>query len=131
MKIVIKKGNKVDVYVGSTLKISATYVENIIGGSGNDTFLVEKGAELKGYIDGGAGTNSLSYTDPDAVLFFDDSYTGSVITDFGTNSDQNGKSTAIDSFALNGIRNIDAVTGGNANDFLKGGTGVDLSLIHI
>ena len=126
LTITIKKDNTVEVKNSSgTVKITATYVENIIGGSGNDTFYVQKGAELKGYIDGGAGTNTLSYTDPNAGLLSDKSYTGSVLADFGTNADQNGKATAIDSLAANGIRNIDAVVGGKKTDFLKGGSGAD------
>ncbi|WP_029407232.1 DUF4347 domain-containing protein [Thiomicrorhabdus sp. Milos-T2] len=125
LKIVIKKDNQVKVYVGTTLKITATYIENIIGGKGNDAFVVEKGASLKGYIDGGLGSNSLTYTDPNPGLFSNTTYTGSVITDFGNNADQDGKSTAIDGFAANGIKNIDSVTGGKGNDFIKGGTGID------
>ncbi|MCV6613177.1 MAG: DUF4347 domain-containing protein [Amphritea sp.] len=124
--ITIKKDNVVEVSNSSgAVKIRATYVENIIGGSGNDTIYVQKGAELKGYLDGNGGTNTLSYTDPDAGLLSDKSYTGSVAVDFGTDGDDNGKATAIDGFALNGIRNIDVVEGGKKNDFLKGSTAAD------
>ncbi|MBN1006127.1 DUF4347 domain-containing protein [Amphritea pacifica] len=126
LTITIKKDQVVEVKNSSgTVMITASYIENIIGGSGNDTFYVQKGAELKGYLDGGAGTNTLSYTDPDAGLISDKSYTGAVLVDFGSNADQNGKATAIDSFALDGMLNIDAVVGGKTTDFLKGGSGAD------
>ncbi|WP_432470961.1 DUF4347 domain-containing protein [Amphritea sp. HPY] len=124
LTITIKKDQVVEVRnAAGTVKITATYVENIIGGSGNDTFYVQKGAELKGYLDGGTGDNTVSYSDPAGIL--DKNYTGSVNIDFGTNDDRKAKATAIDGFALNGIRNIDIVEGGKKSDFLKGGSGDD------
>ena len=124
--ITIKKDNVVEVSNSSgTVKIRATYVENIIGGRGDDTIYVQKGAELKGYLDGNQGNNTLSYSDPNAGLLSDKSFTGSVAVDFGSDSDDNGKATAIDGFALNGIRNIDVVEGGKKNDFLKGSSVAD------
>ncbi|WP_020680160.1 DUF4347 domain-containing protein [Marinobacterium rhizophilum] len=125
----IKKDNVVVVTYssgGTANKITATQVENIKGGTGNDTFIVQKGAVLNGYLDGGAGTNTLRYTDPDAGLIFDKSYTGSVAVDFsvGTAADS-ARATAIDGFAVGKVLNIQKVIGGNSDDLLKGHTAAD------
>jgi len=37
-------------------------VEKIIGGSGNDTFVVRRRGDLRGTLDGGYGTNTLDYS---------------------------------------------------------------------
>nr|WP_067294171.1 DUF4347 domain-containing protein [Marinobacterium profundum] len=124
----IKKDNVVVVTYssgGTANKITATQIENIKGGSGNDTFIVQKGAELKGTLDGGAGTNTLSYTDPAAGIF-DKSYSGAVAVDFTVGSAaDSARATAIAGFAVGKVTNIQQVIGGNGDDFLKGFSGAD------
>ncbi|ANG63895.1 hypothetical protein A8C75_16365 [Marinobacterium aestuarii] len=125
----IKKDNVVVVTYssgGSAHKITATQIENIKGGSGNDTFIVQKGAELKGTLDGGGGINTLSYTDPAASLIFDKSYSGAVAVDFTVGSAaDSARATAIAGFAVGKVTNIQQVIGGNGDDFLKGFSGAD------
>ena len=53
-------------------------VETIIGGSGDDTFVIEDGAVFAGDIDGGNGHNSLDYGD----------YNGDVDVNFDTGNDR-------------------------------------------
>ncbi|MCA1806410.1 MAG: hypothetical protein LC687_00885, partial [Actinobacteria bacterium] len=101
-------------------KISASNVENIIGGSSNDTFIVEKGAALNGYIDGGAGTNVLKYTSAT------NTYTSDAAIDFSVGTaDTTGRASSIDGFAVGGIKNIQQAVGGKGDDILRGGDSAD------
>ncbi|WP_461538633.1 DUF4347 domain-containing protein, partial [Spongorhabdus nitratireducens] len=112
LTITIKKNNTVVVSDG-TNTVTARNVENIKGGSGNDTFVVERGAKLPGWIDGGGGTkNILTYTSSR-------SYTGSVKVDLSGSKD---KATAIDGFKAGSVLNIQEFVGGSAADVLQGGT---------
>ncbi|HFQ14644.1 MAG TPA: DUF4347 domain-containing protein, partial [Gammaproteobacteria bacterium] len=83
--------------------ISASNVENLIGGSGRNTFVIEEGAALAGSIDGGAGVAILDYS----------AWTGAVNVDLST-----GSATAIGS-----VSNIDNLIGGSGNDVLIGDAG--------
>ncbi len=123
LTIVIKKDDIVEVRDASgTVKVTAAHIENIKGGSGNDTFFVQKGAALKGWIDGNGGNNTLTYTDANAGLL-DKSYTGTAAIDFSVSSVDAGRATGIDGFAAGGIKNIQHAIGGRADDLLKGDAG--------
>jgi hypothetical protein len=80
----------------------------IDSGGGNDTFVFAKGASVPATIDGGPGTNTLDYS----------AYTTPVSVALG---DVNG-ATALPGTATgtSGIRNIQNVIGGSANDTLIG-----------
>jgi hypothetical protein len=81
--------------------------ENLTGGTGNDTFLLGNGQGISGVLDGGGGTNTLSYaayTSAVAVALAD--------SGLGTASNIGG-----------GVANLQNVTGGAGNDTLTGNAG--------
>src|SRR5437879_8550687 len=98
-----------------THTITAKNVEDLSGGTGDDSFIIEKGAVLKGKLDGGGGLNTLDYTGPPA-LFLSDAYKAPVKIDL----------RKLDTVAgvFNGIggtvKNITDVVGGAKNDLLTG-----------
>lgn len=100
--------------------LTAKNVENLKGGSGNDTFIFEKGAVLKGWLDGGGTRTSLGNTLKYQADSFLKSVTGSVKIDLSDTTDNSGQATAVDGFAINGFRNIQNVEGGKGNDLLLG-----------
>ena len=90
-------------------------MENIIGGSQSDIFIIEKGATLNGYIDGGSGTNILKYTSTT------NTYTSDAAIDFSVGTaDTTGRASSIDGFAVGGIKNIQQAVGGKGDDILRG-----------
>ncbi|MCH5376672.1 MAG: hypothetical protein JJ992_22130, partial [Planctomycetes bacterium] len=105
LTFVIKQNSVVHVK-DLTKTVLSTYVENLIGGSGDDTFIIEQGAELPGTIDGGGGTNTLSYNGTP-------SYSGSVIVDL-----ELGRAKAVNNFASNSLTNIQLVVGGDKGDII-------------
>jgi Ca2+-binding RTX toxin-like protein len=84
---------------GRTLEFSA--VENLLGGSGRDTFSLVDEAGHSGSIQGGAGLDLLDYS----------AYTSTVIVNLAA-----GTATAISA----GISGIENVTGGSGDDLLIG-----------
>ncbi len=120
LTITIKSGNRIDVSNASGVKISATNVENLIGGSQSDIFIIEKGATLNGYIDGGSGTNILKYTSTT------NTYTSDAAIDFSVGTaDTTGRASSIDGFAVGGIKNIQQAVGGKGDDILRGSESAD------
>jgi hypothetical protein len=81
--------------------INFVHVQNLIGGAGNDNFIFANGKGVTGSIDGGSGTNALSYA----------AYTTGVRVNL-----QLGTATAV----AGGVSNIQNVTGGKGNDILVG-----------
>ncbi len=82
--------------------VTADNIENLIGGSGSNTFIFTDGATLSGTIDGGSGvSNTLDYG----------AYTTGVTVDLATGAAQG---TA-------GISNIQIVNGGQGNDAFTAG----------
>ncbi|RLB33747.1 MAG: hypothetical protein DRH20_13000, partial [Deltaproteobacteria bacterium] len=80
---------------------NAPNLENIVGGSGQDTFTFDDGATLSGAIDGGAGSsNTLDYS----------RYTSGVSVDLSTGKAQ----------GTGGVSHIDHLIGGSASDVLTG-----------
>ncbi len=82
-------------------------VENLMGGSLNDNFVLGKSIGVSGHIDGGAGLNMLDYN----------AYTTAVTVNLAT-----GTATNI----AKGVSNISVVRGGTANDTLVGDAGNDI-----
>jgi VCBS repeat-containing protein len=85
---------------GKVGSLSFSAVENLVGGSGTDTFQFSTGVGVSGTIDGGAGTNTLDYS----------AYTTGVTVDL----------TAGIAPGTAGVVNIQNVTGGSGNDSLTG-----------
>ena len=94
--------------------------ENLVGGSGTDTFKLSGSGSLSGTIDGGGGTNILDYS-----LYGTPGVTVNL---------QTGSATAIGGGAAGKVANIsivigtsgaDTLTGGAGNDVLIGGAGAD------
>jgi hypothetical protein len=100
---------------GRVGSISFTGVQNLLGGSGADTFAFGPGGGLSGTIDGGGGVNTLDYS----------GYGGSLLVDLPL---------GLASLVGRGIRNIRNVVGGrgnailvgNGDNTLRGGTGRNL-----
>ena len=78
-------------------------VENLVGGSGNDTFVFADQAAVSGTLNGGGGVNQLDYS----------AYTSPVVVD-----PQTGTATG-----TGGIRNFNNLRGGSGNDVLGGDAG--------
>jgi Ca2+-binding RTX toxin-like protein len=90
---------------GGTLgPIAFTSMENLVGGSRNDQFELRNGQGVSGTIDAGGGSNNLVYP----------TYTTAVVVNLTT-----GTATGVGG----GIRHIQNVFGGLANDSLTGDAG--------
>jgi hypothetical protein len=85
---------------GTVGSFSFSGVENLTGGSANDTFKFSNGKGVTGTVDGGGGTNTLDYS----------LYTTGVTVDL----------TAGTATGTGGIANIENVTGSPANDSITG-----------
>ncbi len=99
--------------LGRTLKLAA--VENLLGGSGADTFSLTDGAIHKGNLDGGEGIDLLDYS----------LYTTAVSVNLS-----NGSSTGITG-SISGFENLtggsgdDHITGDSKDNVIMGGPGND------
>jgi len=113
--------------------LEAGSVENLIGGTGNNTFVFERGAVLSGTIDGGSGgENRLDYTAYNtaiAVDLSDNSATGTAgishiqhVTGGSGNDDLTGDAYRNE---LSGGAGDDTLVGGAGNDQLSGGSGIN------
>lgn len=118
---------------GSVAGVSFGSFANLIGGSGNDTFVFTAGQGVLGSIAGGGGVNALNYS----------AYVAGVIVDLGagTATGVGGGVTNIrnvfggagaDHLTGNSLANVllgnagaDTLLGGGGNDVLVGGTGND------
>jgi len=97
---------------GASINITHTgaHIENLIGGSGDDTFGLGDGASLAGYIDGGNGIDEINFSAYASARFV-------VLTSV---SDLDGFKGTEDSLA-DGFRNVDKLVGSGANtDALTG-----------
>jgi RTX calcium-binding nonapeptide repeat (4 copies)/Putative Ig domain len=93
-------GTTVSVTSGLNKVTTVGKVEKVLGGSGNDTFTFAAGAKVAGAINGGGGTNTLSYA----------AYTTGVTVNLLL-----GTATG-----TGGVSNIANVVGGAGNDILVG-----------
>jgi acrosin len=91
-----------------TFNVNASAALNLSGGSGDDTFKLGDGVTLTGSIDGGAGTDTLSYAAYTSAVSV--AVTGSDGTGFG--------STAAS--GLTAFQGIDNLVGGQGSDSLTG-----------
>lgn len=120
----------------NTLTTSAT-IEGIIGGSGNNTFVFEDGAEFNGTINGGSGgTNTLdysAYTDAVAVDLSAGTATGTTgVSHFANIIGGSGDDTLTGDASVNtitGNAGDDTITGNGGADTLVGGAGDDVSIL--
>jgi Ca2+-binding RTX toxin-like protein len=100
-------------FVGGVAEDTVKNVENIIGGSGDDTLTgdgqanVLKGGAGKDILDGGNGSDTVDYSDKTAAV---------VLT---LNGSTNATAT-VGGVAEDTVRNIENVIGGSANDTLTG-----------
>jgi len=99
---------------GSVAGTAFSGVENLIGGSGADTFLFGAGATLTGTIDGGAGVNTLDYS------FRSDAVTVDLAAGAAT-----GVAAASNIRIVHGGGGDDNLTGGPGGNLLLGGPGDD------
>ena len=129
LTITIKNGGDVVAESGAN-KVTASNIENIIGGSGNTTFIFEKGAQLAGFLDGGAGVATLVVASGHVAMTGAKTGTSSVIAG-KVPTTQNGfknidvVSGSTGKFSYTGFSGADSVTGGAKNDTLKGEAGAD------
>jgi hypothetical protein len=84
-----------------------TSIQNLIGGTVNDSFVFSNSGSVSGSIDGGFGTNGLDYS----------AYTGDVTIDLPLHL-----ASLVNQMAFNGVFNIQNVTGSIGNDLLVGDT---------
>ncbi|MFP4445180.1 MAG: DUF4347 domain-containing protein, partial [Desulfosudaceae bacterium] len=103
----------------NTLGASAG-IDNIIGGSGTNTFVFEDQGYLDAYIDGGAGTAILDYSNYTTAVAVDlsrmDEEVTRIVEDEEVTTVLPGEASGV-----KGINNIDEVIGGNsAGDTLTG-----------
>lgn len=107
-------------YSGKTL--TAEGIENLVGGSENDVFIIEKGGTLNGFIDGLGGRNTLQYSGSNADR----------IVAFSPVTDNSGDAPGINEFIniqiVQGGDGIDAVFGDRGDQELRGGANDDILL---
>ncbi|NJK92847.1 MAG: hypothetical protein HC904_14120, partial [Blastochloris sp.] len=84
-------------------------IENLVGGTANDSFVLSNGATLSGSIDGGSGGNTISYA----------AYTTAVTVNLNS-----GAATGV----TGGIGGIQIVLGGSAADNLTASTSFDSTI---
>jgi len=127
---------------GQVVARAGAWVSKLVGGSGNDRFIFEKGAKFGGIVDGGAGGNTLDYsrygkgvkvyldsrrwaTNTAAALNFDN-VTGSSSNDLiigNANANQLYGGKGNDSIIGEGGR--DVIVAGHGNNLLIGGKSTD------
>ena len=85
----------------NTVTVAGTHVENLVGGTGNDTFIFEDKGVLNGTLDGHAGINSIDLSA---------SSTAVSVTLSGA-SNYLGFNGLIDTYLPNGFKNISTILG--------------------
>jgi acrosin len=92
---------------GSSLTHGGNEIETLLTGSGNDTFTIADGSTLTVIVNGGTGTDTLSYAGSAAAQSVQLTATGS--------NGFNGLASGI-----GGFQNLNAFTGGTGSDTLSG-----------
>jgi hypothetical protein len=94
--------------------ISFSNVENLVGGSGDDTFTFDEGGSVSGTITGGGGSTTLDYS----------ALTEDVTVDLGAGTASFTGGVSNITGVLGGAGN-NTLTGGSATTFLVGGPGAN------
>ncbi len=105
---------------------SRSYIENVIGGSGNDTLI---GNAINNRIDGGAGNDTLTGGAGSDTFVFHSGYGADIITDFSVGFDKVDISELSGFYALGDVLAIAAQTG--ANTILNFGFSLSLTLQNV
>ena len=100
---------------GSLSNITFSAVENLTGGTGNDTFKFSAGKSVTGRIDGGGGTDTLNYA----------LYTTGVTVNLGVGT-ATGTGGVANIVNVTGSPANDTITGNSASNVLSGGGGSDV-----
>jgi Ca2+-binding RTX toxin-like protein len=120
---------------GKVGNVSFSSVQNLTGGSGNDTFKFSKGKSVSGTIDGGGGINTLDYslyaTGVTVNLPAGTATGAGTVANIQnvTGSPANDTITGVAGSVLNGNGGVDTLSGGSNDTFLipttqKAGTAV-------
>lgn len=111
-----------NITAGNTGTVNGTFsfksIENLKGGTLNDTFKMAQGGFVSGTIDGGAGTNTLDYSQTTNGVIVNLQSSGSTGVGGGVSSVQNIIGSASDSDLLVGANtdNTWNITGGNSGN---------------
>ncbi|HEY2586240.1 MAG TPA: calcium-binding protein [Tepidisphaeraceae bacterium] len=98
---------------GSIANDTFSSFENLVGGSGDDTFSIYDGGSLSGNLDGGPGNNTLDYSH----------YTGNVIVNLALNTATGIGGTITNINGIIGGAGNNMFVGNAANNFFMGGSG--------
>jgi Ca2+-binding RTX toxin-like protein len=98
---------------GTAFGVAFSGVENLVGGSADDTFAFQTGGSLSGTIDGGGGIYTLDYS----------ALTTGVTVDLAARI-----AAGVFNNAAGGIANIRNVTGSKGNDLLRGDASANVLL---
>jgi hypothetical protein len=100
---------------GKAGSFAFTGIRNLQGGAGGNTFKINNGAGVSGFINGGGGINTLDYS----------AWTTGVSVNLGTGA-ATGVAGGVSNFTLlNGGAGNDSLTGGAGTDIIRGGGGND------
>ena len=101
-------GAKSGAYTSSAISLAFSAIESLLGGSGADSFIVADGIAFGGTINGGLGSNTLSYVGSASVHSVS-------LSGASSNGGFNGSATGIDGFS-----NINSLLAGSGSDTLTG-----------
>ncbi|MBV5304949.1 MAG: hypothetical protein JZU70_12260, partial [Chlorobium sp.] len=101
-------GTKSGAYNSSAISLTFSAIESLLGGTAADSFLVADGIAFGGTLDGGLGSNTLSYLGSASAHSVS-------LSGASSNGGFNGSATGIDGFS-----NINSLLAGSGSDTLTG-----------
>ena len=101
-------GAKSGAYTSSAISLAFSAIESLLGGSGADSFIVADGIAFGGTINGGLGSNTLSYVGSASAHSVS-------LSGASSNGGFNGSATGIDGFS-----NLNSLLAGSGSDTLTG-----------